>query len=717
MGVRRVRHSLEVRLIGAAILAGVASLAVLLAATRNTGALSAGLPWLLSFNALLLVVVAGLVLWQLRGMRQRLRAGVFGSRLMSRMVLLFTLMAVLPGAVVYGVSVYFLKGSIDSWFDVRIEHAIDGGLSLGRGAIDKLQGDLHRRGATVALELADLPPTQHYAQLSDVVERSGIREAALFDARGGVLMVVGGGIQQLGPKLPVTPLLATLRAQRQFSAVEATDGGGLMLRSVHWVTPSRPGAEPRILELLQPVPAEIAADADKVETGWSEYQSLTLARGGLKQLFFLSLTLTLLLAALIALAVAIVLADRLSAPLAQLGRGTAAVAGGDLSVQLKAHSRDEMGQLAGSFNGMTQQLREARASLIDQQSALAAANAHLQGLLENLSSGVLVFDRSLRLRSNNPLAVERLGLGEATTGELAALLAAPDHSPLAVLGAALCGQLRDRGDHWVLEHRLPGRQGERVLLLRGSRLDDAAGGGHVVVFDDITDVVQAQRDMAWAEVARRLAHEIKNPLTPIRLSAERLEHKLTDRLSADDAAVLHRATRTIVNQVDAMKDMVRDFADFARPVSAQPLVAVDLAALLDEVLGLYGDLEPMLERRIATGLPAVAGHPTQLRQVFHNVLTNAKDALEGQTQPRLSVSLQPATEGIELCVTDNGSGFPEALMTRAFEPYTTTKERGTGLGLAIVRKVVEAHGGSVEIGNIEPHGARVTIMLPVGAET
>ena len=712
-----MRHSLEVRLIGAAILAGVASLAVLLAATRNTGALSAGLPWLLSFNALLLVVVAGLVLWQLRGMRQRLRAGVFGSRLMSRMVLLFTLMAVLPGAVVYGVSVYFLKGSIDSWFDVRIEHAIDGGLSLGRGAIDKLQGDLHRRGATVALELADLPPTQHYAQLSDVVERSGIREAALFDARGGVLMVVGGGIQQLGPKLPVTPLLATLRAQRQFSAVEATDGGGLMLRSVHWVTPSRPGAEPRILELLQPVPAEIAADADKVETGWSEYQSLTLARGGLKQLFFLSLTLTLLLAALIALAVAIVLADRLSAPLAQLGRGTAAVAGGDLSVQLKAHSRDEMGQLAGSFNGMTQQLREARASLIDQQSALAAANAHLQGLLENLSSGVLVFDRSLRLRSNNPLAVERLGLGEATTGELAALLAAPDHSPLAVLGAALCGQLRDRGDHWVLEHRLPGRQGERVLLLRGSRLDDAAGGGHVVVFDDITDVVQAQRDMAWAEVARRLAHEIKNPLTPIRLSAERLEHKLTDRLSADDAAVLHRATRTIVNQVDAMKDMVRDFADFARPVSAQPLVAVDLAALLDEVLGLYGDLEPMLERRIATGLPAVAGHPTQLRQVFHNVLTNAKDALEGQTQPRLSVSLQPATEGIELCVTDNGSGFPEALMTRAFEPYTTTKERGTGLGLAIVRKVVEAHGGSVEIGNIEPHGARVTITLPVEAET
>ena len=712
-----MRHSLEVRLIGAAILAGVASLAVLLAATRNTGALSAGLPWLLSFNALLFVVVAGLVLWQLRGMRQRLRAGVFGSRLMSRMVLLFTLMAVLPGAVVYGVSVYFLKGSIDSWFDVRIEHAIDGGLSLGRGAIDKLQGDLHRRGATVALELADLPPTQHYAQLSDVVERSGIREAALFDARGGVLMVVGGGIQQLGPKLPVTPLLATLRAQRQFSAVEATDGGGLMLRSVHWVTPSRPGAEPRILELLQPVPAEIAADADKVETGWSEYQSLTLARGGLKQLFFLSLTLTLLLAALIALAVAIVLADRLSAPLAQLGRGTAAVAGGDLSVQLKAHSRDEMGQLAGSFNGMTQQLREARASLIDQQSALAAANAHLQGLLENLSSGVLVFDRSLRLRSNNPLAVERLGLGEATTGELAALLAAPDHSPLAVLGAALCGQLRDRGDHWVLEHRLPGRQGERVLLLRGSRLDDAAGGGHVVVFDDITDVVQAQRDMAWAEVARRLAHEIKNPLTPIRLSAERLEHKLTDRLSADDAAVLHRATRTIVNQVDAMKDMVRDFADFARPVSAQPLVAVDLAALLDEVLGLYGDLEPMLERRIATGLPAVAGHPTQLRQVFHNVLTNAKDALEGQTQPRLSVSLQPATEGIELCVTDNGSGFPEALMTRAFEPYTTTKERGTGLGLAIVRKVVEAHGGSVEIGNIEPHGARVTITLPVGAET
>jgi len=704
------------RLIIGASIAGLLSLALLLAATRNTEALAAGLPWLVGLNAGLLLLVVALVAAQLRDLSQRRRSGAFGSRLMTRLVLLFSLMAVLPGALVYGVSVYFLRSSFDSWFDVRIERAIDGGLILGRGAIDKLLDDLHRRGATLALDLAESAPAEHFDRLSAVIDRTAVREAILYDARGGVLMMVGGRFQQqVAPTLSLAPLLASLRAQRQYSAVQTDDGGALVLRSLYWVTPARPGQEPRILELQQPVPAEIAAEAEKVETGWAEYQSLTLARGSLKRLFLLSLTLALGLAGMIAVAIGIYLADRLSTPLAQLGLGTAAVAGGDLTVQLRAHGRDELGRLAGSFNRMTQQLREARASLIDQQATLSATNAYLQALLENLSSGVLVFGRDGALRSSNALAAERLGLPGATTTDLDTALHDRDAVGVAALGAALREQLGVAVGHWTLEHRLIGRQGERVLLLRGSPLEDVAEGGHVVVFDDITDVVQAQRDIAWAEVARRLAHEIKNPLMPIRLSAERLEHKLAARLLPEDAQVLQRATTTIVNQVDAMKAMVRDFADFARPAAPQAPEPVDLAALTEEVLDLYGELEPILQRRIEHDLPALQGHATQLRQVLHNVLTNAKDALEGQAEPHLELDLRRAESGVELCLTDNGAGFPETLITRAFEPYTTTKEKGTGLGLAIVRKLVEAHGGRVSIGNVEPHGARVRIFLPAGA--
>jgi nitrogen fixation/metabolism regulation signal transduction histidine kinase len=700
------------RLILGTSLAGLVSLALLLGATRNTDALAASLPWLVGLNALLLALAVALVAAQLRDLLRRRRSGAFGSRLMTRLVLLFSLMAVLPGALVYGVSVYFLRSSIDSWFDVRIERAIEGGLSLGRGAVDKLLAELHRRGATLALDIGDSPPAEHFGRLSELVDRTPVREAILYDTRGGVLMVVGGRLRQVAPSLPVAPLLATLRAQRQYSGVQSGEGGVLVLRSLYWVTSAQPGRDPRILELQQPVPAEIAAEADKVETGWAEYQSLTLARGGLKRLFLLSLTLTLGLAGMIAVAIGIYLADRLSTPLAQLGLGTAAVAGGDLSVQLRAHGRDELGRLAGSFNRMTQQLREARATLIDQQATLAATNAYLQALLENLSSGVLVFGRDLALRSSNALAADRLGMPAASTTDLDAALSASGGVGVSALGAALRTQFADGAGHWTIEHRLAGRQGERVLLLRGSPLQDVAEGGHVVVFDDITDVVQVQRDIAWAEVARRLAHEIKNPLMPIRLSAERLEHKLAGRLAPADAEVLRRATSTIVNQVDAMKEMVRDFADFSRPAPAQAPESVRFDGLLEEVLGLYGELEPILERHIERGLPLLQGHPTQLRQVLHNLLANAKDALDGEPDPHLYVELRRVDAGVELTMTDNGCGFPEGLITRAFEPYTTTKERGTGLGLAIVRKLVESHGGRVSLGNVEPRGAFVRIFLP-----
>jgi two-component system, NtrC family, nitrogen regulation sensor histidine kinase NtrY len=501
-----------------------------------------------------------------------------------------------------------------------------------------------------------------------------------------------------------------VRLQQPYRGVESDAERGLRLRVV--IPVNRSSGETVLLQLVQPVPAQLARDAETVQGMYQDYQELSLSRQGLKRLYGLSLTLALLLALLTALVLAIVFSERLSAPLSILAAGTRAVAQGDFSQRHPVRSHDELGILTESFNTMTTQLAEARAQLLRNQDQLEEAKAYLESILAKLSAGVMSFDAEQRLRSANPSAEQILGV------ELAGLIGlhlrewGTHDVTLSEVGAAIAEAIDQGGNRsWEKQVEFGSDVGRKVLLLRGSTLQAGAESGVVLVFDDITRLLQAQRYAAWGEVARRLAHEIKNPLTPIQLSAERLTHRLADKLSAPDADMLSRATQTIVAQVAQLKGMVDAFSQYARSPEVH-LETLDLNDLVREVLALYESHATGVVLDLDARLPPVEGDAARLRQVIHNLLQNAEQAVADLSGPRIVVSTRLNGAIAHLCVRDNGPGFPPNILARAFEPYVTTKTRGTGLGLAIVKKIVEEHNGHIEIRNREPSGAEISIELP-----
>ena len=688
---------------------GTILLFLLAAASANTALFAEHYPLLIGLNGAVAVALLSLVVYQFAALIRQRRAKVFGSRLTFRVLVMFAVVAIVPGALVYTVSVQFLTKSIESWFDVRVDKALEGGLNLGRSAIDSLLGDLTVKTRAMALELADLSDGQRLGILNRLREQAGAEDALLVTASGKVLAGASRDLGKLLPPIPSQSLLRQARSGRGYAAIEPDGGKGLMLRAIVPINTLSLADEPRLLQLMQPVPPGLAETAESVQSVYHAYKELSLSRQGLKEIYILTLTLTLLLTLFGALALAFLLSRRLSAPLAVLAEGTQAVARGDFSARVPVTSRDELGILTQSFNSMTGQLDEARQATEHSRAQLETAKAYLENILANLSAGVLVFDSALRLDIANR------GAAEILRGDLAALRgqplsAWPRFGAVATLIADSFGA--SGGATW--QHQLELAETASVLLLRGSSLPEASGGGYVVVFDDITQLVAAQRATAWGEVARRLAHEIKNPLTPIQLSAERLQAKLAQKISPQDAEILDRAVGTIVAQVTAMKNMVDDFREYARTPAPQ-LQALDLNALISDVLGLYENPVAAVLALLAPALPMVRGDPTQLRQVIHNLLQNAQDALSGSADPRVEVTTELIDGQVILRIADNGSGFPEAIMQRAFEPYVTTKPKGTGLGLAIVKKIIDEHHGSIALENRDHQGAAVRISLPLAA--
>ena len=692
------------------------ALFLLATASADTARFAEQYALLLVLNGAVVLMLTALIIYQLMTLRRKLRAGVFGSKLTLRLVLMFALMSVLPGALIYGMSVQFLARSIESWFQVPVDRALEGGITLGRGVLDSMLKDLAQKADAMALELSTRPTSEHLAVLNTLRERTGVEEAALVNDRGKILAFSGNERVGLMPRLPGGSTLRQAQLKRAYNAIESIPDRGLYLRALVAV-PVLPITEgPRLLQLLQPVPPQLARDAEAVQAGYRQYQELNLSRRGLKRLYGITLTLTLLLALLSAGALAFALSDRLSAPLGVLVEGTRAVASGDFSQRAAVDSRDELGMLTQSFNTMTLQLAEARAQAERHEAALVQAKAYLESLLANLSAGVLAFDAELNLRASNRSAGGILGMDFSALEGVPAQRW-PEIAPgVPEFGRAIVAAFARAGaGEWEQQLERPLRGRTQLLLLRGTRLPQEAEGGSVVVFDDITHLAEAQRSAAWAEVARRLAHEIRNPLTPIQLSAERLQVKLAGKLAQGEEEVLTRSTQTIVNQVAALKTMVDAFSQYAR--NPEPSMReLDLNALTREVLTLYeSSLGSSVRLDLASTLPAIVGDAAQLRQVIHNLLQNAQDALAGTSEPRITIESRAEGGAVNFAVTDNGSGFAEQVMQRAFEPYVTTKPKGTGLGLAIVKKIVEEHGGTVAIANVAPRGARVDLRLPAAA--
>ena len=667
----------------------------------------------IAFATALLLIIA----FQLSRLFKQIRARVIGSRLTLRLLGAFALMAITPGVIVYAVSVNFLKHSIESWFNVKVEAALEGGVRLGQSSLDSMLADLKQKGDNMALNLAFQPTNSQLTVLNDLREKSGVQDAVLLTMQGKILAFSSNDATTF---LPATPSLDQLRQARlrDFGIIEPIAGKGLYLRALIPVNMNDIGGETRILQLLQPVPTQLSDTAEAVQNVYQDYQELSLSRESMKQVFALTLTLVLMLAMLTAVSVAFVLSRRLSSPLGVLADGTRAIARGDYETVLPVHGNDELGVLVQSFNSMTKQLGDAKQAAESNRARVEAARGYLETILAHLSSGVLALNDKGELRTYNLTASNILGVVLGHFSEHPFEKVGQEFPHLKNLTNLILQNANETNlNEWQAEIEIVTTQGQRTLLLRGTRLPYSADSGYLLVFDDITSMVQAQRDAAWGEVARRLAHEIKNPLTPIQLSAERIEHKLSSKLDAADSEMLKRATETIVAQVDAMKTMVKEFSEYAR-APVLNLVNLDFNALVRDVLELYQPVGISLEVALTEQSLNLLGDATMLRQVLHNLLQNAQDALDGVKSPKIEVVTMINANQIQLSVADNGAGFPMEMISRAFEPYMTTKRHGTGLGLAIVKKIVEEHQGNIAIENVKAElahqtGAVVLVSLPM----
>jgi len=614
--------------------------------------------------------------------------------------------------------------SIESWFDVKVEGALDAGLNLGRATLDAMALDLASKTRQAATQLSELPDVSAGLALERLRDQLSASDVVLWTSAGQVIASVGDSRFKINPERPAPALFRSARAQRVATQIEGLEelSSGLIalpgatpsgrIQAVALVSSANVGltGESRFLQVTQLIPASVVANAIAVQEANREYQERALARGGLRKMYIGTLTLSLFLAVFSAVLLAVLLGNQLAKPLLVLAEGVRQVALGDLTPKAALQGKDELGGLTRSFADMTQQLSDARSAVQLSMSQVDAARANLQTILDNLTAGVIVLDAQGRIQS--PMAAYH---GQSL-GEVPGLaLFAKD------VNAQFADFFNDVNaphglEQWQqsleLNTAMPGSPDNAITLIaRGAKMPGAEE--YLLVFDDVSEMVSAQRAQAWGEVARRLAHEIKNPLTPIQLSAERLEMKLGGKLAEPEQALLTRSVKTIVDQVDAMKRLVNEFRDYARLPAAE-LKPVDLNALINDVIQLYSvdNAVVPVHAELDPNAPLIKGDAQQLRQVIHNLVQNAQDAQEGTTHAAvtLKTDYSKSSSRVRLSVRDNGSGFPEHILKRAFEPYVTTKVKGTGLGLAVVKKIADEHGARIDISN------RVTDGLISGAQ-
>ena len=724
-------------------------LVLLSVATSNTEFFDNYFIWLYAANVFIGICLTLVILTLVVVIAVRWRKGRFGTRLVAKLAMIFALVGVVPGLILYGVSLQFVSRSIETWFDVQVESALDAGLELGRVTLRVAQEEILAEGNYIAEQIVQVPSGTTSEQVGAMVMKTrnqfGIQEVSLFGIQRNLILSSESRAKKYLPP-PAPDIIAEAFKKKGITSVEQIEvNGGQRAYRVRAIVPivrkkhisskldsGKDVDDKYFLQLVRFIPGPLAKNIVAVESAYSDYQEKSLGRTGLRKMFVGTLTLTLFFALFVAVTLALALGRQLARPLLMLLKGTQAVAQGDLSPKPELDTGDELGMLTRQFNVMTRQLADTRTSLQESKS-------FLETVLGNLTAGVCIFDKSFNVVSSNAGADRIFGqdltqLDGRPLSENPSLIefeqAVKEGFATIKLSVGVEGAQPEAGANnsapvWQKQIQLHSTNEFEnelgvTLFVRGTEL---TANLRMVVFDDITDVVSAQRSIAWSEVARRLAHEIKNPLTPIQLSAERLQHKLAGKLTPEQEEMMNRSTETIIGQVQAMKEMVNDFRDFAKTPSPQ-LKSVSINALTQEILGLYegSPITTQLDARC----PNIMGDSTQLRQIIHNLLQNAQDAtLEGKHQAEpVEVKTELVSYGevngipqnaVRLTISDSGSGFPAKILARAFEPYVTTKSKGTGLGLAVVKKIVDDHGAKIEVRNRmqgdEVIGAKVSILF------
>ena len=675
---------------------------------------------ILLINIAGVIVLFVLMVGNLARLLRDYRNNIPGSKLKARLVGMFVGFAALPLLVVFYFSIQFINSGIDSWFNIEVEKGLDEALALSQEALDIQKRDHLATTARIADFLQDVNPRQLIFELSRVRRESGAGEVSIFGRNRQIVATSSDLSAGSLPKPLTEEVMLQLGQNRPFVSLDPLEGGNYQIRTALPFGNSRRTDRGGIIQALYPVNERISMMANSVESSNSDYKRAAYIREPLKRNFSLTLTVVLMLSLLASIYGAFVLSRRLVAPIQDLVAGTRAVAKGNFDTRLPSPSRDEIGFLISSFNDMTQRLSSAHREANISQALVEAERANLAVILDRLSTGVVALESDLRIRNANEASGSILNVDlENRVG---------DYLPDVAKGQPLLEQFVDvarvhlnAGEtEWREQIVLRGEVGRRVLTCACTTLpgDEDHAAGFVVVFDDITALLQAQRDAAWGEVARRLAHEIKNPLTPIQLSAERMRRKYLHTLPEEEAQVLDRATHTIVQQVEAMKEMVNAFSDYARAPDID-LSRFDIDSLVHELVDLYRAQESDIKIILKTdsNLPEIEADAGRIRQILHNLLRNSTEALEHTSDGRIEVDVTAAevqgVEVVEIVVADNGPGFQSNSLSQIFDPYVTTKPKGTGLGLAIVKKLVEEHLGTIEAINPEEGGALIRIQLPV----
>jgi nitrogen fixation/metabolism regulation signal transduction histidine kinase len=693
------------------------------AAAQNSALFDKWLPWILLINIAGLITLFVLLATKLTRLVRDYRRHVPGSRLKGRTVAIFSALAVAPILIVYYFSLQFLNRGIDSWFEIEVSQGLKDTRELSHAALEVRVREFLQHTQVVAHELSPLSDFELIGTLDRERRESTALEFTVVGAQTRIIATSSDRPMDTLPVPATDEMVLQVRRGRPYVSLDTDAVGGYVIRAASPLESnngSSAGSSARVLIALYPVPQQLSQLADTVQRSYTQYANLVQLRQPLKSTFVLILSFVVLMSLIAAVYGAFFAAQRLVQPVQDLIAGTRAVAKGNYDTKLPLPSRDELGFLVTSFNDMTKRLGRAREETRRSQQAVEAERAGLAVILARLSTGVVSLEADLTVRTANQAASAILGVDlEAAVGTRFDETISASTLFTQFLSAVKLRLGAEQLD-WREQIDLLSDSGKRVLMCACTALpNDIGAPGVVLVFDDITTLLQAQRDAAWGEVARRLAHEIKNPLTPIQLSAERIQRKFSGSMNAEDAQILERATHTIVAQVEAMKQMVNAFSEYARAPDMH-FSRFDLNQLITEVVDLYRVQASSAELKLVLDptLPNLSADRIRIRQILNNLVTNSLEALEGKSGACVEIETHVTEDGQKqvaaIVVTDNGPGFQRDLIGTVFDPYVTSKPKGTGLGLAIVKKIVEEHGGRIEADNQRTGGARVRILLPLG---